>query len=73
MDDFKLRHYHFKLRHYLISGEMLASRKPGHRIYFTSSHDWKNHPEWARSRREEIFTRIKSMLKELCYEYWETD
>jgi hypothetical protein len=51
-----------------ISGEMLVGR-PHHVIYFASSEEWREYPEWARDRRDEIIGRIKSELREPDYEY----
>jgi hypothetical protein len=51
-----------------ISGEMLMGRAH-HVIYFASPHAWRNYPDWARARREEIIARIKSEFRAPDYEY----
>jgi len=57
----------------IIHGEMLTTKKPKHRIYFTSAGEWQKHPDWARDRRDEIFSRVKSTLQVPDYEYYESD
>ena len=54
-----------------IDGEMLTGRAH-HVIYFASPETWQGYPEWARARRQEIITRIKSRFREPDYEYQET-
>jgi hypothetical protein len=51
-----------------IHGEMLTGRAH-HVIYFDSPERWLGYPEWARDRRDEIITRIKSEFREPDYEY----
>ena len=51
-----------------ISGEMLTG-KAHHVIYFHSPERWQSYPEWARHRRTEIISRIKSEFREPEYEY----
>jgi hypothetical protein len=51
-----------------IDGEMLTGRAH-HVIYFANAERWRSYPEWARHRREEIITRIKSQFREPEYEY----
>lgn len=51
-----------------ISGEMLTGRAH-HVIYFASADEWRQYPEWARDRRDEIIARIKSDFHEPDYEY----
>jgi hypothetical protein len=51
-----------------IDGEMLTGRAH-HIIYFADEATWRRYPEWARDRREEIITRIKSRFTEPDYEY----
>jgi hypothetical protein len=51
-----------------LSGEMLTGRAH-HVIYFPTTSAWSKLPEWARDRREEIITRIKSEFREPDYEY----
>ena len=51
-----------------LSGEMLMGRAH-HVIYFDSPQAWLNYPEWARHRRDEIITRIKSVFRAPDYEY----
>lgn len=51
-----------------VDGEMLIGRAH-HVIYFASPEKWLLYPEWARGRREEIISRIKSEFKEPDYEY----
>lgn len=53
-----------------IDGEMLTGRAH-HVIYFAPPERWASYPEWARHRREEIITRIKSEFREPDYEYQE--
>ncbi|MCP5540377.1 MAG: hypothetical protein H7A52_09590 [Akkermansiaceae bacterium] len=51
-----------------LSGEMLTG--PAHHvIYFPSPQAWRELPEWARDRRDEILARIKSEFREPEYEY----
>ncbi len=52
-----------------IDGEMLMGRAH-HVIYFRNTEDWKNYPEWASERRDEIIARIKSHFREPDYEYY---
>ncbi len=54
-----------------IDGEMLTGRAH-HVIYFPTPETWATAPEWARERREEIVSRIKSEFREPDYEYQET-
>src|SRR5262245_722686 len=51
-----------------IDGEMLTGRAH-HVIYFGSRAKWDQGPEWARGRREEIITRIKSAFPIPDYQY----
>jgi hypothetical protein len=51
-----------------IEGEMLMGRAH-HVIYFASPQAWLNYPEWARHRRDEIISRIKSVFCPPDYEY----
>jgi len=51
-----------------IGGERLCG-KPRYVIYLGSAETWKKYPEWAQNRREEIISRIKSVLKEPEYKY----
>lgn len=46
-----------------ISGERLMG-KAHHVIYFHSPDRWQNYPDWARHRRTEIISRIKSEFRE---------
>ncbi len=53
-----------------IDGEMLTG--PAHHvIYFASPDQWQKYPEWAKGRREEIVSRIKSEFRPPDYEYFE--
>jgi hypothetical protein len=51
-----------------IDGEMLMGRAH-HVIYFASPERWQGYPEWARDRRDEIISRIKSQFRAPDYEY----
>lgn len=52
-----------------IDGEMLMG--PAHHvIYFASPEKWQSYPEWARGRRDEIISRIKSEFAPPDYEYY---
>ncbi len=51
-----------------LDGEMLMGRAH-HAIYFASAEQWQRYPEWARHRRNDILTRIKSEFREPDYEY----
>ena len=51
-----------------INGEMLIGRAH-HVIYVPSAEAWQRYPEWARHRREEIISRIKSRFQPPEYEY----
>lgn len=51
-----------------IGGEMLTGRAH-HVIFFGSRAEWAKHPEWARGRRTEIVSRIKSAFPIPDYEY----
>lgn len=51
-----------------IDGEMLMGQAH-HVIYFASKERWESYPEWARHRRTEIITRIKSEFRAPDYEY----
>lgn len=51
-----------------IDGEMLMGRAH-HVIYFASPEKWQGYPEWARDRRDEIISRIKSQFSAPDYEY----
>lgn len=53
-----------------ISGEMLMGAAH-HVIYFAGADGWKNYPEWARHRRDEIIARVKSRFTPPDYEYLE--
>ncbi len=53
-----------------IQGEMLMGAAH-HVVYFASPTDWQKYPDWARHRREEIITRIKSRFHPPDYEYYE--
>ena len=51
-----------------VQGEMLMG--PAHHvIYFASPAAWEKYPEWARGRRDEIISRIKSEFSPPDYEY----
>lgn len=51
-----------------LDGEMLVG--PAHHvIYFPSEQAWERGPQWARGRRMEIISRIKSELRPPSYEY----
>jgi hypothetical protein len=52
-----------------ISGEMLMGQAH-HVIYFDPPERWQSYPEWARNRRAEIISRIKSEFREPDYEYY---
>ena len=52
-----------------INGEMMVGGRAHHVIYFASSEVWAGYPAWARSRREEIISRIKSACPGPDYEY----
>ena len=45
-----------------VQGEMLMGRAH-HVIYFDSIERWRQHPAWARGRRDEIIARIKSVFR----------
>ena len=51
-----------------IEGEMLMGRAH-HVIYFATPQAWLNYPEWARHRRDEIISRIKSVFCPPDYEH----
>jgi hypothetical protein len=51
-----------------IEGEMLTGRAH-HVIYFGAREEWNAQPMWARGRRAEILTRIKSVFSIPDYEY----
>ena len=51
-----------------IDGEMLIGR-PHHVIYFPTEWEWRNAPEWAKGRREQIIARLKAVFPESDYEY----
>jgi hypothetical protein len=51
-----------------IDGEMLTGRAH-HIIFFANEETWQRYPEWARHRRHEIISRIKSQFREPDYEY----
>jgi hypothetical protein len=51
-----------------IDGEMLIGR-PHFVIYFGSIAEWNSRPPWARERRAEVITRIKSVFSIPDYEY----
>ena len=51
-----------------ISGEMLGRGEAHHVIYF-SSLDWSSYPDWAKHRRDEIVSRIKSEFQAPNYYY----
>lgn len=51
-----------------IDGEMLMGRAH-HVIYFAAPEQWKQYPEWARDRRNEIISRIKMEFRPPDYEY----
>ena len=55
-------------RRIAIDGEMLTGRAH-HVIYFPDAATWQRYPEWARHRREEIISRIKSRFRGPDYEY----
>jgi hypothetical protein len=45
--------------------KMYSKDVPRHAI--TISSDWSNYPEWAQERKDEIRSRLKSVLKEPAY------
>lgn len=51
-----------------IEGEMLTGRAH-HVLYFRSPARWREYPDWARERRDEIIARVKSALRPPEYEY----
>ena len=50
-------------------GRESRSRESHHLIYLGSSEIWKSYPGWARGRRDEIISRLKSVLREPGYKY----
>jgi len=52
-----------------ISGELLTGRAH-HAIFFASPAQWREYPEWARLRRDEIIARIQSEFRAPDYEYY---
>ena len=54
---------------FAIGGEGLLFGPPHFVIYFESPEHWRNYPQWARGRRDEIISRIKSELRPPDYEY----
>lgn len=53
-------------------GDMLCGAGAHHVIYFPSPGDWESMPGWARGRRDEIISRMKSVLSPPGYEYAES-
>lgn len=51
-----------------VQGEMLTGRAH-HVIYFSSETVWRDYPDWARDRRDEIIGRIKRGFPPPDYEY----
>jgi hypothetical protein len=51
-----------------IDGEMLTGRAH-HVIYFATPERWREYPEWAKARRDEIIARVVSEFREPDYEY----
>jgi len=50
-----------------VEGEMLVGRP--HHVVFAPAQTWRVYPQWARDRRDEIISRIKSQLRPPDYEY----
>ncbi|MFT3806323.1 hypothetical protein [Arenimonas sp.] len=51
-----------------IDGELLTGRAH-HAVYLASPEQWREYPEWARDRRDEIVARIRSQFREPDYDY----
>ena len=51
-----------------IDGELLTGRAH-HAVYLPSPDQWRQYPDWARDRREEIVTRIRSQFRAPDYDY----
>src|SRR4051812_284039 len=51
-----------------IDGEMLTGRAH-HVIYFATPERWRQYPDWANARRDEIIARVVSEFREPDYEY----
>jgi hypothetical protein len=52
-------------RHVSFECEPYAKNVPRHALYIRK--DWKDYPDWAQLRKEEILERVKSVLKEPEY------
>jgi len=52
-------------RHVSFECETYAKNVPRHALYIRK--DWKDYPDWAQLREEEILERVKSVLKEPEY------
>lgn len=53
-----------------IDGELLTGRAH-HAVYLASPEQWRQYPEWARDRRDEIVARIRSQFRPPDYDYGE--
>ena len=51
-----------------IDGEMLLG-EAHHAVYLASPERWRHYPDWARDRRDEIVSRIRSEFREPEYDY----
>lgn len=58
-------------RQITFSCESYAKNVPRHALYIRKN--WEEYPEWAQFRKEEIMTRVKSVLKEPEYTIIEKD
>jgi hypothetical protein len=60
-----------QFRRLVIGGELMA--RGSRLIYFPNEDDWQqNMPDWAKSRREEIFDRIRAEFGSKRFRYIET-
>lgn len=55
-------------RRIAIDGELLTGRAH-HAVYLASPQRWREYPEWARDRRDEIVARIRSQFRPPDYDY----
>jgi len=51
------------------STEWNAPGRAHHVIYFATPERWREYPEWAKARRDEIIARVVSEFREPDYEY----
>ena len=51
-----------------IDGELLTGRAH-HAVYLASPEQWRQYPEWAHDRRDEIVARIRSQFRPPDYDY----